>query len=132
MTQGTDEAGSAIAELIEAYEQELLLYTYIKARYEGVRFDGPALNRPAPASMQADVAAVRESYMRVVSAVKRLFTLAMEAGLPSEGVPEDAGTTDLTEAQWHLLGMRLGRDVASLAGRGETLDLRSLRSSKWT
>ena len=134
MRQGNDEAGQAIAEFIAAYEHALLVYAHLKTRYRGAwaRFTESELQQPAPASMRADGAMALESQERVVSAIKRVFTLAREAGVASGAVPEEARPKPMSDTEWFILGMRMGREVSAVIGRGQTLDLRSLHTGKWT
>ena len=129
---GDDEIGRPLQEMLAAFEHALLLYAHIRTRYAGARFDEETLKRAATAPMLADVVALRESQERVVAAVQRLLAWAVAADVPAARGHKHARDAALTHDQWFTLGMRVGRDLAAAAGRGQTVDVRALRSGKWT
>ena len=123
-------AGAARVEaVVEAYERILLVYAHVKARYGGARAEelGPEDIGP----MQQEASMALDSTRRLIEAIKQLLAFIVAADPDGRTAYEAFGIDGWTDDQWLTLGMMAGRSFAAARGRGEGINLASLRSGEW-
>jgi hypothetical protein len=119
VTHPNDEVFRRLDELVEAYEQAMLVYAQIRPRYRGMR---PQDYGPDEVETLKELAVVALGWkLKLAEVTKGLFALS------AKGKP----APDYTDEQWFRVGIKVGRDLVRRRDGGELFDLGRLRPDTW-